>query len=64
MDLVSLIILLVVVGVALYLIGLIPMDGRILTAIRAIVLLVVVLWLIAALFGASVPLHVGHGRCL
>lgn len=56
---VSIIIALIVVGVALYLIGLIPMDARILMAIRAIVLLVLVLWVLQAfgLFGpmASTP---------
>lgn len=45
---ISLIIALIIAGVALYLIGLIPMDGRILMAIRAVVLLVLVLWVLQA----------------
>jgi hypothetical protein len=44
----SIILALVVVGFALWLIGLIPMDARILMAIRGIVIFAVVLWLLAA----------------
>ncbi len=55
MSIISILIALIVVGVALYLIGLIPMDARILMAIRAIVLLVLVLWILQA-FGLFGPI--------
>lgn len=48
MSLLSLIILLIFVGVALYLIGLIPMDGVVKRCIQVLVLLVVVLWVLEA----------------
>lgn len=43
---ITLIVFLVIVGFALWLIGLIPMDARILMAIRGLVLLVVVLYIL------------------
>ncbi len=43
---ISLIIFLVIVGFALWLVGLIPMDARILMVIRGLVLLVVVLYIL------------------
>ena len=52
---ISLIVMLLIVGVALYLVGLVPMDSRILMAIRAVVLLVAVLYVLEA-FGV---LHAG-----
>lgn len=58
---VSILIALIVVGVALYLIGLIPMDARILMAIRAIVLLVLVLWILQA-FGLFGPVAAPRAR--
>ncbi len=48
MSLIGLIIGLIIIGVTLYLIGLIPMDPKILMAIRAVVLLIVILWVVQA----------------
>lgn len=61
MSLIGLIVVLIVVGVALYLIGLIPMDGRVLMAIRAIVLLLLVVWILSLFFDIDMPVgHVTH----
>jgi hypothetical protein len=49
MSLVGLILVLVLVGVGLYLLNMIPMDGTIKTVIRVLVILVVVIWIIQAL---------------
>lgn len=54
MPLISILITLILLGVALYLINLIPMDAWIKQVIRVVAILVVVLWLLQALglFGA------------
>lgn len=46
MDLVHLIIVLIFVGIALYLIGLIPMDGTILRIIQVLVIVCVLLYVL------------------
>ncbi len=48
-SLVTIVIGLVIIGVALYLINLIPMDGTIRSIIYVIVMVAVVLWLLQAL---------------
>lgn len=68
MSLIGLIVVLIVVGVALYLIGLIPMDAKVLMAIRAIVILLVIVWILSLFFdfGLSAPvghIHVPTSRC-
>lgn len=45
-TLVSVIVTLIVVGLLLYLIGLIPMDGTIKQIIHAVVIIAVVIWLL------------------
>lgn len=60
MNLLAVVITLIVVGVLLYLAGLIPMDPTILRVIQVVVLIAVVLWLLNV-FGvlnmaATVPL--------
>lgn len=50
--------ILVAIGVALYLVGLIPMDPTIAKVIRALVLLAVVVWILSAVFGV----HIGAVR--
>ncbi len=47
----ELLVMLIVIGVVLYLINLIPMDGRVKQAIMVIAIAVVVIWLIRALLG-------------
>ena len=49
MPIIQLIVILVVVGVALYLIELIPMDAIIKTVIKVLVILFVVLWVLETL---------------
>lgn len=48
MSLISLLVVLVVVGLLLYLVNSLPMDGTIKTVIRVVVVLAVVLWLLEA----------------
>ena len=56
MDLLSLLIVLIIVGVALYLLSLIPMDARIKTAGQVIVIAFVVIWLLRMLLGGGAAL--------
>ena len=49
MSLLSLVFVLLLVGVGLYLLGLAPIDATILKIIRAIVIVVVLLWVLEAL---------------
>ncbi len=57
MDLVSLLILLIVVGVILWLVNTyIPMDGKIKNILNIVVVIVLVLWLLQA-FGLLGGLH-------
>lgn len=55
MDLISLIIVLVVIGVVLYLVNnFIPMDPKIKTILNVVVVLLVALWLLRMLVGPLV----------
>lgn len=53
---ISLLVLLILVGVLLYVVGLIPMDPAILNIIRVVVILCVVFYLIRAFGLLDVPL--------
>ena len=57
--LISIVVTLVVIGLVLYLIDLIPMDGTIKQIIRIIVIIAVVVWLLQAfgLIGPIGPFH-------
>ena len=57
--LISIIVTLVVIGLVLYLIDLIPMDGTIKLIIRIIVIVAVIVWLLQAfgLIGPIGPFH-------
>ena len=57
-TLISVIVTLIVVGLLLYLIGLIPMDGTIKQIIRVVVIIAVIVWLLQT-FGllGSLGLH-------
>jgi hypothetical protein len=48
MSLITIILVLIVVGVLLWLIGMIPMDRTIHTIIRVVIIIAVVLWLLRA----------------
>jgi hypothetical protein len=58
-GLISIIVTLVVIGLVLYLIELIPMDGTIKQIIRVIVIIAVIVWLLQAfgLIGPIGPFH-------
>jgi hypothetical protein len=47
-QLISIIVALVIVGLLLYLVGLIPMDGTIKQIIRVLVIIAVIVWLLQA----------------
>jgi hypothetical protein len=59
--LISIIVTLIVVGLLLYLIGLIPMDGTIKQIIRVVVIIAVILWLLQS-FGLLGS--IGHGHLM
>lgn len=61
MTLVGLIVALIVVGLALYVVWLLPIDATVKKIIYAIVLVAVVLWLLDAFFGFG-DLHIGRIR--
>ena len=58
-GLISIIVTLVVIGLVLYLIDLIPMDGTIKQIIRLLIIILVVIWLLQAfgLIGPIGPFH-------
>ena len=49
MSLISLLVYLIVIGLLLYLVGLLPIDATIKRIIQIVVLVVVILWLVQAL---------------
>ena len=60
MDLISLIIILVIVGVILWAVNsLIPMDAKIKTILNAVVVIVVLLWLLSLFTGYLPSMRVG-----
>jgi 1-acyl-sn-glycerol-3-phosphate acyltransferase len=63
MSLISVIIALVVVGVALWLVNsYIPMDGKIKKILNVVVVIVLILWLLSAfgVFGSMSNIHIGR----
>ena len=63
MSLISVIIALVVVGVALWLVNsYIPMDGKIKKILNVVVVVVLILWLLSAfgVFGSMSNIHIGR----
>lgn len=61
MPVIQIVIVLLVVGVGLYLVSLIPMDAKIHTIIRLVVILAVVLWILQLLMpSACWNYRVGH----
>jgi hypothetical protein len=62
MPLVTLVITLIVVGVLLWLVNLIPMQGTIKGILNLVVVIVVVVWLLRVfnLLGYITQFHVGH----
>lgn len=61
MDLITLVIILIVIGVLLWLVNTyIPMDGKVKQILNAVVIIVLVLWLLS-LFVGPLP-HIPVGR--
>lgn len=60
--LISIIVTLIVIGLLLYLIGLIPMDATIKQIIRVVVIIAVIIWLLES-FGLLGSVG-GHGHLL
>jgi hypothetical protein len=54
-NLISVVVYLVILGVILYLLELLPIDGMIKTIIRVVVILVILLWLLSLLLGVPIP---------
>lgn len=48
-SLIGIVVVLILIGVALYLVSLIPMDGTIKRIIQVVVIVVIILWLLQAL---------------
>ncbi|MEO6817883.1 MAG: Thivi_2564 family membrane protein [Edaphobacter sp.] len=59
--LISIIVTLIVIGLLLYLIGLIPMDGTIKQIIRVVIIIAVIIWLLQS-FGLLGS--IGHGHLM
>jgi hypothetical protein len=61
MDLISLVISLIVIGVLLWLVNTyIPMDGNIKKILNAVVIICVVLWLVRIFVGPLPMIHIGR----
>jgi hypothetical protein len=61
MDLISLVIVLIVIGVLLWLVNsYIPMDGKMNQILNAVVIIAVVLWLLSLFVGPLPSIHVGR----
>lgn len=61
MDLISLVVILIVIGVLLWLVNTyLPMDAQIKRILNIVVIVAVVLWLLFTVLGVHVPhIHVG-----
>ncbi len=61
MDLLSLVVVLIIIGVLLYLVNaFIPMDGKIKQIINVVVIIAVVLWILSLFIGGLPHIHVGR----
>jgi hypothetical protein len=59
-DLMSLVIVLIVIGVLLWLVNTyIPMDGQVKSILNAVVIIALVLWLLSLFVGPLPSIHVG-----
>jgi hypothetical protein len=60
-DLISLVVVIIVVGVLLWLVNsLIPMEPRVKQILNVVVIIVLVLWLLQLLVGPFPSIHVGR----
>jgi uncharacterized membrane protein len=61
MSLISLVILLIIVGLVIWLVQMLPIDGRIKQVIGAVLVLILILWLLGALgvIGTGAQIRVG-----
>lgn len=64
MNLISLVIVLIIIGVALYLVNtVIPMDAKIRTIINVVVIIAVLLWLLSVFVPGAAGINIGpRGR--
>lgn len=61
MDLMSLVVLLIVIGVLLWVVNsIIPMDGNIKRIINVVIIVAVVLWILSLFAGGLPHIHVGR----
>ena len=61
MNLISLIIVIVIIGVILYLVNqYIPMDGKIKQILNIVVVIALVIWLLTFLIGGVPNIHIGR----
>lgn len=61
MDLMSLVVLLIVIGVLLWVVNsIIPMDGNIKRIINVVIIVAVVLWILSLFVGGLPHIHVGR----
>jgi len=61
MDLITLVVVLIVIGVLLWLVNaMIPMDANIKRIINCVVIIAVVLWILSLFTGALPHIHVGR----
>lgn len=60
MSLISLVIALIVIGAALYIISLLPIDGTIKKIINMVVILVVLLWILGLFLGPLDTIRIGR----
>jgi len=55
---VSLIVALIILGLVVYLIGLLPIDAAIMQVIRVVAIIVAVLYVLSVLFGVGLPMRI------
>jgi hypothetical protein len=61
MDLISLVVVLIVIGILLWLVNtFIPMDAKIKQIINVVVIIAVVLWILSLFLGGLPNIHVGR----
>lgn len=60
MSLIGLVVILIVIGLVLYLLDLLPLDAKIRSLIRIVVVVFVILWLLTLFLPALGTVHLGR----